>query len=120
MPIAKVKKTEAEWKKELGANYNTLRQQGTERPGTGEYDRFAPKEGYFGCGACSLPLYTASSKFPSRCGWPCFDKVIWSNDGCHVGTRSHFGQVEIICNACDSHLGHVFYGENCTPTNERH
>jgi len=61
-------KSEAEWKKQLNAQeYNVLREKGTERAGTGEYDKFYPKagEGHFVCRGCGLPLYSAESKFKS-------------------------------------------------------
>mmetsp|Transcript_80847 Transcript_80847/g.127306 ORF Transcript_80847/g.127306 Transcript_80847/m.127306 type:complete len:135 (-) Transcript_80847:378-782(-) len=118
----KVEKSPQEWKKILGDQaFRVLRQGGTERPGSSAYDKMKPKEGFFKCAACDHPLYTADGKFDSSCGWPCFDKVVYSPEGgCHVGVRASHGQFEIICNNCGSHLGHVFYGEGCTPNNERH
>ena len=113
-------KPEAEWKQQLtGSEYRMLRQQGTETPGRGEYHTFFPKEGYFGCRACKLPLYSSTSKFKD-CGWDAFDKCYYDGDKCHVGVRPDGGSIEIICNGCGSHLGHVFHGEHQTPTNERH
>merc|ERR1711988_385460 len=100
-----------------------MRQEGTERPGSSEYDRFQPDVGYFECAGCSYPLYTSASKFRSTCGWPCYDQVVYSDEGgCHVGLRSvgSTNVFEIICKKCAAHLGHVFYGEGCTPRNERH
>mmetsp|Transcript_1485 Transcript_1485/g.4795 ORF Transcript_1485/g.4795 Transcript_1485/m.4795 type:complete len:134 (+) Transcript_1485:64-465(+) len=118
----KVERSEAEWKKLLGpTKYRILRQAGTERPGSHEYDKMYPKDGVFKCAGCDFPLYTASSKFKSSCGWPCFDQVIFTKEnGCHVGVQPDGGGIEIICNNCGGHLGHVFYGEGCTPNNERH
>jgi peptide methionine sulfoxide reductase MsrB len=49
-----------------------------------------------------------------------FDKCYHAGDVCHVGVRKDFGGLETICNNCGSHLGHVFYGERHTETNERH
>eukprot|EP00747_Dinoflagellata_sp_TGD_P164143 gnl/TRDRNA2_/TRDRNA2_183658_c0_seq1.p2 gnl/TRDRNA2_/TRDRNA2_183658_c0~~gnl/TRDRNA2_/TRDRNA2_183658_c0_seq1.p2 ORF type:complete len:162 (-),score=13.36 gnl/TRDRNA2_/TRDRNA2_183658_c0_seq1:574-1059(-) len=117
-----VQKSEDEWRKQLGPKvYRILRQQGTEPPRSHEYDKAAPKQGVFRCAGCNHPLYTANAKFRSSCGWPCFDQVIYSKEhGCHVGTQSDGGGIEIICNNCGGHLGHVFYGEGCTPNDERH
>lgn len=116
----KVVKSEAEWRQELsGKEYQMLRQQGTEHPGTGEYFSFFPKEGYFSCRACKFPLYAPGSKFKD-CGWDAFDKCFYSDGRCHVGVRRDMGGIEITCNACDSHLGHVFFGEKATETDERH
>lgn len=114
--------TEAEWKQKLSAaEYRVLREKGTERAGTGEYDKFYPKgDSHFACRGCGNALYSAEAKFDSGCGWPAFDK-------CYKGavktkTDVTFGmrRVEILCAKCDGHLGHVFEGERMTPTNERH
>ncbi len=57
------KKTDAEWKQLLTPQeYEVLRGKGTERGGTGEYNKFAPKEGHFVCRACKTPLYSAAAK----------------------------------------------------------
>jgi len=113
-------RTAEEWKRVLSSEeFYVLRQKGTEARG-GEYDGMYPKEGHFVCRGCGTPLYSAESKFKSGCGWPAFDK-------CYKGsvkteTDESFGMVriEIMCAACDGHLGHVFPGEGMTPTNERH
>jgi len=118
----KVEKTDEEWRKELRPEvFRILRQQGTERPRSSEYDQMYPSEGHFKCGGCGHPLYTSDGKFKSNCGWPCFDRVVHTEEGgCHVRVQAHGGQYEIVCNNCGGHLGHVFYGERCTENNERH
>mmetsp|Transcript_26588 Transcript_26588/g.32261 ORF Transcript_26588/g.32261 Transcript_26588/m.32261 type:complete len:135 (+) Transcript_26588:133-537(+) len=114
-----VQKTDAEWKKQLGSrDFNILRQGGTERGGTGEYNDFYPDSGYFACKGCGFPLYSATSKFED-CGWIAFDKCYHSGDLCHVGGRKEYGQMEMHCNNCGGHMGHVFYGER-GPSSERH
>lgn len=109
----KLAKSDAEWQSALGdpTKFRILRQRGTEAPGSHPYDKMLPKVGHFGCAACGLPLYSASSKFASSCGWPVFDKVYESPDlGQHVlGRPDGTGALEIVCNRCGSHLGHVFY-----------
>jgi len=115
-----ISKSEAEWASELSRDeYQCLRQAGTEAPGRGEYFGFFPKQGYFACRACMHPLYSSTSKFKD-CGWDAFDQCYYTGDKCHVGVQADFQGLEIICNNCGSHLGHVFYGENQTPTSERH
>ena len=58
-----MQKTDAEWKAELDpAVYAVLREKGTERAGSGEYNKFYPKEGHFVCAGCETPLYSAQAK----------------------------------------------------------
>ena len=111
-----MKKTTNEWMTELAPEqFEILRNKGTERPGTGEYNKFYPKEGHFACAGCGQALYSAQSKFYSGCGWPAFDKIV---EGAVVTeTDSSLGmvRVEIMCSNCGGHLGHVFEGEGFTP-----
>jgi len=123
--ISESGKSDEEWRKQLDPKvYRILRGRGTERPGSSEYDQFYPSTGYFSCAGCDLPLYSASSKFQSSCGWPVFDKCYHSEEiGCHVCTRPDgSGSLEILCPKCSGHLGHVFFDafseEN--PNGERH
>ncbi|CAM4054234.1 peptide-methionine (R)-S-oxide reductase MsrB [Flavobacterium antarcticum] len=103
-----VKKTEEEWKAELGLErYRILRQKGTEFPNSGEYNMHFEK-GTYCCGACEEPLFESSSKFNSSCGWPSFDesipgKVEYIKDTTHGMIRT-----EVVCANCGGHLGHVF------------
>eukprot|EP00183_Erythrolobus_madagascarensis_P006601 CAMPEP_0185844222 /NCGR_PEP_ID=MMETSP1354-20130828/464_1 /TAXON_ID=708628 /ORGANISM="Erythrolobus madagascarensis, Strain CCMP3276" /LENGTH=181 /DNA_ID=CAMNT_0028543849 /DNA_START=228 /DNA_END=773 /DNA_ORIENTATION=+ len=116
-----MEKTEEEWKKELSKEeYHVLRQKGTERPHTGEYNKFYPTEGHFACRACGNPLYSAKAKFDSGCGWPAFDKTYAGALKTNVDRSFGSVRTEIVCARCGGHLGHVFSGEGFTQTNERH
>eukprot|EP01001_Neometanema_parovale_P012805 NODE_9126_length_661_cov_106.752788_g8862_i0.p1 GENE.NODE_9126_length_661_cov_106.752788_g8862_i0~~NODE_9126_length_661_cov_106.752788_g8862_i0.p1 ORF type:complete len:147 (-),score=31.66 NODE_9126_length_661_cov_106.752788_g8862_i0:153-593(-) len=122
MSVQRVEKSEEEWKKELAPKeFEVLRQKGTEARG-GEYDSFYPAEGegYFACRGCKAPLYSAAAKFKSGCGWPAFDKCYQGAIKTVVDNTHGMRRVEILCAACDGHMGHVFEGEHMTPTNERH
>jgi len=117
--------TDEEWKAKLSAEeYRILRKKGTERAGTGKYDKFYPAEtgetGYFACAGCGNALYSAAAKFNSGCGWPAFDKCYEGSVATEVDESLFMRRVEIMCAACGGHLGHVFEGEHMTPTNERH
>ena len=60
-----VVRTEAEWKAQLSPEeYAVLREKGTERPFTGEYDKHFEK-GMYVCAACENPLFTSDTKFDS-------------------------------------------------------
>jgi len=117
--VTRITKSEEEWRAQLQAEeFAILRKKATERPGVGEYTNIQPPSGYFACRACMTPLYSATAKFHSGCGWPAFDKCY---RGAVRAERDADGRrVEILCAACDGHLGHVFEGEGFTQTNERH
>ncbi len=105
----KIVKSEEEWKKELTPDqYYVLRQKGTERPFTGEYNDHKEK-GVYKCAACGNILFESDTKFDSECGWPSYfsplaeDRVIYREDKSHGMVRT-----EVMCAKCEGHLGHIF------------
>ncbi len=118
--MEKLRKSEAEWRKQLTAEqYAVTRQQGTERAFTGQYhDHHAP--GVYQCVCCGVILYSSEAKFDSGTGWPSFWAPIAE---AHVRyARDHRGfmeRTEILCARCDAHLGHVF-DDGPPPTGKRH
>jgi peptide-methionine (R)-S-oxide reductase len=105
----KINKSEEEWKKELSPEaYFVLRQKGTERPFSGEYNMHF-EDGVYTCRACGEALFTSDSKFDSHCGWPSFDAEIPGGKILKIRDTSHgMIRTEIVCAACGGHLGHVF------------
>lgn len=104
--------TAADWKTRLtAAEFKVLRQHGTEPAFSAAYEK-APAPGYYRCRACGNRLFDASDQFDARCGWPAFWKPS-RDDGVELyEDRSlYMRRTEVRCKACDSHLGHVFYGE---------
>ncbi|RNF21510.1 peptide methionine sulfoxide reductase B8 [Trypanosoma conorhini] len=110
---------DAAWRERLTpAQFRVLREKGTD-PTFGQYDdHFEP--GVYLCAACGARLYTSEMKFRCTCGWPAF----WDCVPGAVREEPDADGVrrEIVCNACNSHLGHVFRGEgfNNPAPNERH
>ena len=105
----KVVKTDAEWKAELSPEaYNVLREKGTERQFTGEYD-FTFDDGKYVCAGCGTPLFTSEAKYDSGCGWPAFSAPA-DADAIEEETDVSYGMVrtEVMCAACGGHLGHLF------------
>ncbi len=121
MDSIKLKKTEEEWKAILTPEeYRVLREKGTERPFTGEYENHWDS-GTYVCKACNTELFTSSTKFDAGCGWPSFYKSIDSTKILEKKDLSHgMVRVEVLCANCGGHLGHVFEERNGTPTNLRY
>jgi peptide-methionine (R)-S-oxide reductase len=107
--MPKIQKTESEWRAELTTEqYNVLREKGTERPFSGEYDHtFSP--GTYRCAGCGTELFTSETKYDSGCGWPAFYAPA-ADDAVDQEVDASFGMVrtEVMCAACGGHLGHVF------------
>jgi peptide-methionine (R)-S-oxide reductase len=103
-----VSHSDAEWRAMLSAEqYDILRKEGTERAYTSKLND-EHREGTFACAGCELPLFSSSTKFDSRTGWPSF----WAPLDNAIATRQDrsFGVLreEVHCRRCGGHLGHVF------------
>lgn len=86
-----------------------MKENGTERPFTGEYDKHF-ESGDYHCADCDKLLFSSDSKFDSGCGWPAFSKEDNSANITQVKDTSHgMVRIEVRCSECDSHLGHLFH-----------
>ncbi len=105
----KVRKTNAEWRRELTPEqFRIMRQKGTERAFTGEYNK-AKGKGVYRCAACGQELFSSEAKFDSGTGWPSFYKPVTKENVSEETDTSHgMKRTEVLCSRCDSHLGHVF------------
>lgn len=107
--MKKVIKTEEEWRSELSEHeFNVTRRKGTERPFTGKYYD-CKDDGVYLCRCCGAPLFDSGAKFNSGTGWPSFTKPISPEGVNNIMDSSHsMTRVEVLCAACQAHLGHVF------------
>ncbi|KAF8858044.1 methionine-R-sulfoxide reductase-like protein SelR [Acephala macrosclerotiorum] len=117
-----LQKSDDEWQAVLSKEqFRVIREKGTEAPFTGKYDKHMPDTGVYTCAACDAPLYKASHKFKSGCGWPAYFDNIPGAVTRHTDNTHGMQRTEIVCSNCGGHLGHVFKGEgHPTPTDERH
>ncbi len=100
--------TDAEWRKILTpAQYDVLREEGTERPFTSPL-LAEHRAGNFSCAGCDLPLFSSKTKFESGTGWPSFwaplDNAVDETEDRSFGMT----RTAVSCHRCGGHLGHVF------------
>ena len=89
--------------------YHVMKESGTERPFTGEYDKHF-KEGIYTCSDCGKKLFSSKSKFDSGCGWPAFSEEVNEADIIQINDSSYgMSRIEVRCSGCESHLGHLFH-----------
>ena len=104
----KVKRSDSEWRRMLSsAEYHILREKGTERAFTGEYDGHF-ENGMYLCAGCGNKIFDSDTKYRSGCGWPAFYDALPESVEEHEDNSFGMRRIEITCSKCDGHLGHVF------------
>lgn len=108
-PDRKIQKSIPEWRAELDDEvFAITRLSATERPFSSEMcEAFTP--GLYACRCCDQQLFNSAQKFESLSGWPSFDQPLMENTIAYYADNSHgMERIEVKCNVCDAHLGHVF------------
>ena len=107
--MTKMNKTDEEWKKQLTPEqYRVTRNKETEVPFTGQYVS-SKEKGMFKCVCCGNVLFKSDDKFDSGTGWPSFTRPANESNIAEHDDNSHFmRRIEVTCDKCGAHLGHVF------------
>jgi peptide-methionine (R)-S-oxide reductase len=118
LPSQALKLSKEEWKKRLNpVQFDVLREEGTERPGTSPLND-EKRPGVFVCVACDLPLFTSLMKYESGTGWPSFFTTIPGAFGTSTDYKLIWPRTEYHCMRCGGHHGHVF-DDGPPPTRQR-
>ncbi len=118
--VMKVQKTDEEWRQLLTPEqFEVCRRKGTERAFSGEYHD-CKEAGVYECVCCGRDLFSSEKKFDSGTGWPSFRAPL-SSDNIRTDSDDHLfmRRIEVLCGACDAHLGHVF-DDGPAPSHKRY
>ncbi len=117
--VEPLKLADAEWKKRLTPQqYDVLRQDGTEYPGSSPLNA-EKKKGAFHCVGCELPLFSSDTKFESGTGWPSFWQPLPGAVVTKTDIKMIIPRTEYHCARCEGHQGHVF-DDGPKPTGKRY
>lgn len=111
--------SEAEWKKRLTpAQFDVLREEGTERAGTSPLN-FEKRKGRYHCAGCELALFSSETKYESGTGWPSFYAALPGAVGYKTDFKLILPRTEYHCARCGGHQGHRF-NDGPPPTGQRY
>ena len=125
LPDGSKDRSDREWKRVLPPDrFASLRKSETDEPNLeaddGGIDDVLELDGRYHCAGCDTPLYDSDHRFEAGCGWPCFYTCL--PDAVRERRDKDDERMELICNACNGHVGHIFRGEawSLPPPAERH
>jgi peptide-methionine (R)-S-oxide reductase len=109
VPPNRIIKSDDEWRQILTPEeFLVCRKKGTERAFSGEYCE-AHEAGIYACRCCGTVLFDSLTKFESKSGWPSFTEPAAAGVIKYTKDTSYgMVRIEVECNICDCHLGHVF------------
>ena len=116
-----IEKTDNELTAILGDfSFNVMREKGTEKPYSSEYETLWDS-GTYVCKGCNSELFSSNTKFDAGCGWPSFYQSIDKSKVKEIlDTAYGMTRVEVVCANCGGHLGHVFNDGYNQPTGLRY
>ncbi len=118
-PLQTLSLTPAEWKQRLTpAQYDVLRNEGTERPHSSALNG-EKRRGVYACTGCALELFTSEMKFDSGTGWPSFHSTLPGAFALTTDFKLIFPRTEYHCTRCGGHHGHVF-NDGPAPSGKRY
>ena len=117
--VAKVNLSDAEWKAKLTPEqYQVLRREGTEAPGTSALNK-EKRSGTYHCAGCELALFSSAAKYESGTGWPSFYQSLPDAVGTKTDYKLIYPRTEYHCVRCEGHQGHIF-NDGPAPTGKRY
>ena len=117
--VGKLELTDAEWKSRLTREqYEVLRREGTEAPGSSALNR-EKRSGNYHCAGCDLALFSSATKYESGTGWPSFYAALPNAVGIKTDYKLILPRTEYHCVRCEGHQGHVFE-DGPPPTGKRY
>ena len=117
--VAKLNLSDAEWKARLTAEqYQVLRREGTESPGSSALNR-EKRTGTYHCAGCEFALFSSATKYESGTGWPSFYQPLPDAIGLKTDYKLIYPRTEYHCARCEGHQGHVF-NDGPAPTGKRY
>jgi peptide-methionine (R)-S-oxide reductase len=114
-----VDKPDTEWRKVLSEDqFRVLREHGTERAGASPLN-YEKRTGIYHCAACGQALFESNTKYESGSGWPSFFRPLPNAIATTTDQSLGMTRVEVHCQNCGGHLGHVF-NDGPQPTGQRY